>query len=50
MIARIIMFLCSIEYRKNKKPIFYIRGNGKDYPKYLLYTENENVYKRMNEF
>lgn len=50
MLAKIIMFLCSMHYKKHKKPIFYIKGNGKDYPKYLIYTENENVYKRMDNF
>ena len=50
MINRIIMWLLHIQYVKYRKPIFYIRGTEDDYPKYLLYTENENVYKRMDEF
>jgi hypothetical protein len=47
---RVIMFLCSILYKKYNKPILYIKGTGKDYPRYLLYTQDENVYKRMDEF
>ena len=50
MIARLIMFLCSMQYKKYGKVIFYINGTEKDYPKYLLYTENESVRNRMSEF
>lgn len=50
MIVKIIMWLCHIKYKKYGKPIFYIKGTGNDYPKYLLYTENENVYQRMDWF
>ena len=50
MIDRIIMWLCHLKYKKYKKPILYIKGTGKDYPKYLLFTEDENIYKRMEQF
>jgi hypothetical protein len=50
MLANIITFLCSIYYKKYGKPIMYIKGTGKQYPSYLLYTENEEVYKRMDKF
>lgn len=50
MIDRFIMWLCHIRYKKFGMPIFYIKGNGKDYPKQLLYTENESIYQRMNKF
>ena len=50
MLVKLIMFLCHIHYKKVKAPILYIRGKGKSYPRYLLYTEDENVYKRMNNF
>jgi hypothetical protein len=50
MIAKIIMFLCHLQYKKYKQPILYIKGTGKEYPHYLLYTEDKNVYKRMDEF
>ena len=50
MIARFIMWLCHIRYKKFGMPIFCIKGNGKDYPKQLLYTEDESVYQRMNDF
>lgn len=50
MVDKLIMWLCRIQYKKHKQPILYIKGNGRDYPRYLLYTENENVYKRMDRF
>lgn len=48
MIDRIIMWICHIKYKKYGKPIFYIKGIDKEYPKYLLYTENERVYQKMD--
>ena len=48
--AQIILWLLHIQYRKCKQPIFFIRGIGKDYPKYVLYTENPNVRERMERF
>lgn len=48
MIDRLIMWLCHIKYKKYNLPIFYIKGTKKDYPKYLLYTEDATVYKRMD--
>lgn len=50
MIDRLIMLLCHIRYKKFDMPIFYIKGTGKDYPKQLIYTENESIYRRMNNF
>lgn len=52
MIAKIILWLCHIMYKKYRMPIFYIKGlkKDKDYPKYLLYTEDENVYQKMDRF
>ena len=29
---------------------YEIKGTGKDYPKYLLYTDNENVRKQLLRF
>ena len=49
MLAKLIMWLCHIKYKKFGFPIFYIRGTGEDYPKYLIYTENENVYRNMDK-
>jgi hypothetical protein len=48
MIDRFIMWLCHLRYKRYGMPTFYIKGTGKDYPKYLVYTENENVYKKMD--
>ena len=48
MIDRFIMWLCHLRYKRYGMPIFYIKGTGKDYPKYLVYTENEFVYKKMD--
>lgn len=50
MILRFVMWYLHIRYKKQKDDIFYIKGTEKQYPKYLLYTENENVYKRMDDF
>lgn len=50
MITRLIMWLCHIQYNHFKQDIFYIKGTGKDYPKYLLYTENPITYDRMDRF
>lgn len=50
MILKIVMWYLHIRYKKVKNDIFYVKGIEEDYPKYLLYTENENVYKRMDEF
>lgn len=53
MISNLIFLLLRIQSKKTRKeglPIFYIKGNGKDYPRMLLYTENENVYQRMENF
>lgn len=50
LISNIILFLCRILYTHYKQPILYIKGIGKDYPRYLLYTENEKVSKRMEDF
>lgn len=50
MLNRFIMWLCHLKYKKYGKPIFYIKGTENDYPKYLLYTENINVYDRMDRF
>lgn len=48
MIDKLIMWLCHMKYKKYGMPIFYIKGTGQDFPKYLLYTENKIVYKKMD--
>jgi hypothetical protein len=50
MIDKLIMWLCRIRYHKYNMPIYYIRGTEKDYPRYLLYTEDEYIYNRMDKF
>lgn len=50
MLTRIILWFCHIKYKKYGMPIFYIKGTGVHYPTYLLYTEDENVYRRMDRF
>jgi len=50
LFLRFIMWYLHKEYLKYNQPIFYIKGTGNDFPKYLLYTEDPNVYKRMDEF
>ena len=46
----LVMWYLRRQYRKFGKPILYVRGTGKDYPRYILYTEDANVYKRMEDF
>lgn len=50
MIDRFIMWLLHLRYKKYGMPIFYIKGTGKDFPKYLLYTEDAKLYYRMERF
>ena len=50
MLARFVMFIMHLYYKHEGQPIYYIKGTGKDYPKYLLYTEDEHVYRRMDMF
>lgn len=50
MALKIVMWWLHRQYVKTGKPIFYIKGIKEDYPKYLLYTEDSDVYQRMNEF
>ena len=50
MFEKLVLWYCTKQCRKYGKAIFYIKGKGKDYPKYLLFTENESVYNRMDEF
>lgn len=50
MIDKIIMWLCHIKYKKYGMPILYIKGIESKYPRYLIYTEDEYVYKRMDRF
>ena len=47
---RFVMWILHRQYIKRGKPILYIKGINKDYPKYLLYTENSDVYQRMDKF
>lgn len=49
---KLIKWLLHKEYIKYKQPIFYIKEyDNNNIPKwYLLYTEDENVYYRMDEF
>lgn len=49
MLANLIMFLCRIHYKKYGKAIFYIKGTGKDFPRYLLYTEDYYMYKKFGD-
>lgn len=48
--TEIVMFLCSILYRRYGKAILCVKGTEREYPRYLLYTEDEKVYKRMDAF
>ena len=48
--CKFIFRLLHMLYTKYNQPIFYIKGTENEYPKYLLYTENENVWDRMDNF
>lgn len=46
---RFVMWVLHLYYKRYGEAIFYIKGTGKDYPRYLLYTEDSEVYRRMEE-
>lgn len=48
MITRLVMWWIHRQYLKYGEPIFYIRGTDKDYPRYLLYTEDQRVYRKFD--
>jgi len=51
MVTKFIFWYLSHRYKKLEGlPVMYIDGTGKDFPKYLLYTEDEKVRKRMENF
>lgn len=50
LIYTFVMWLLHTQYVKSGEPIYFIKGVGKDYPKYLLYTEDDRVYRRMDKF
>ncbi len=45
-----IMLLCAIEYRKHRDNVLLIKGEDKDYPKYLVYTNDEYARKEIEGF
>ncbi len=56
MIKRFVIWWCHRQYMKNNRKndyettaVFYIKGHGKYYPKYLMYTEDERVYKMFDK-
>ena len=50
--SRLVFWLLRRKYRKmyDGYTVLFIRGTEKDYPRFLLYTEDESEYKRMNNF
>lgn len=48
MITRLVMWWIHRQYLKYGEPIFYIRGTDRDYPRYLLYTEEPRVYEKFD--
>lgn len=50
MIFRLVMWWLHRQYIKGGMPIYYVKGNGKNYPRYMLYTEDEKIYNRMDTF
>lgn len=47
IVVRLIIWYMSRVYKKAGTPIYEIVGDGKYYPKYLMYTENEYVRDRL---
>jgi hypothetical protein len=50
ILGKITMLLLHIMYKRIDYDILYIKGTENKYPRYLLYTEKESIYKRMEEF
>jgi len=48
MITRLVMWWIHRQYLKYGETIFYIRGIDRDYPRYLLYTEEPRVYEKFD--
>ena len=50
MVIRLLMHILHRYYKRCGQPIFFVKGTEEHYPRYLLYTEDEDVYKRMDDF
>ena len=50
MFLKFVMWYMHRLHIKYKLRAFYIKGTGNKYPRCLLYTEDKNMYKRMDEF
>ena len=48
MVTKLVMRWIHRRYLKYGETIFYIRGTGRDYPRYLLYTEEPRVYEKFD--
>lgn len=48
IITKLVMWWIHRQYLKYGETIFYIRGTGRDYPRYLLYTEEPRVYEKFD--
>lgn len=48
-IARLIIILCRIQYRKYRNPIFFIRGTEENEGEYLIYTQDKETAARMDK-
>lgn len=50
LITKFVLWWLHRQYLKYGQPIFYIKGTEELYLKYMLYTEDENVWHRMDRF
>ena len=50
ILVDLVMLILHKLYVKQGSDILSIKGTGKEYPRYMLYSELPNVYKRMDEF
>lgn len=53
LLSKIIMFILQWQLnklrKKEKTPYLYVEGTGKDYPKYLMYTDDEEIRNEMHD-
>jgi hypothetical protein len=47
MKVKIIMFLLHMLYKERNECLVYIKGTGNEYPRYLIYTEDESFRKYL---
>ena len=49
ILINLIMWYMHKLYTDAGQRIYEIKGTGDDYPKYLVYVESEDLYKRLEQ-